>query len=215
MIFSKPQAQAIATGRKRIHRTLTPTKRQWRPGRVVSIQAEVGGEPIAHVRVLEVHEEPLRDPNRSDAQAEGYGGVRGVLNCKRAWLDRYDTAFVRRCIDGDGLTDELVAARFAERHVGRLTVMIEWELTEAPDRFLARPVPGKQGDYTYSAARSFDELPVVPPLPADLKRAREEGAATRARFRHDLEAERAERKRARVPYLRELAQQRREDSEAA
>jgi uncharacterized protein YhfF len=206
VILPTPLARATANGRKTTHRQ--PPNHTVRPGQRIPIRAD--GEHHCHIEVLAVHQDTLRDLTREHAAQEGFAGARGPLNFRRYWLERYDKAWSERQHGSDGgLTDEAVAARFNTRHVGLPVVVIEWRVTDAPNRFLAAGSRG--GDYTGIPARAVDPLPVVDPSPADVKRAREQGERQRESFRRDLEAERARRKRERIPELRE-AERRRKDA---
>jgi uncharacterized protein YhfF len=206
VILPASLARATANGRKTAHRQ--PPNHTVRPGQRIPIRAD--GEHHCHIEVLAVHQDTLRDLTREHAAQEGFAGARGPLNFRRYWLERYDKAWSERQHGSDGgLTDEAVAARFNTRHVGLPIVVIEWVLTEPPSKFLAAGSRG--GDYTYTLSRAIDELPVMGPTPAEIKKAREEGEQQRASFRRDLEAERAKRKRERIPALRE-AERRRKDA---
>ncbi len=183
----------MAAGRKTTH-YLPPCL--WKPGRraaVLSVDREPGDEPLCYVQVHTVVHTTLRPLSREQASAEGFGGVRGPLNFKRYWLEHHDrTWFADRL--AFGLTDELVAERFASHHEGTPVTVLSCSLCEAPDLFLAQPTRGS-GDYTRNPHRAIDPLPVMGPSELDIRRSREEGERQRASFRRDLEAERAERKR--------------------
>src|SRR5690606_25149446 len=97
----------------------------------------------------------------------------GTTDCPDCWEQRptgpyrvhpLDAHPCGRC-DGTGeqlapIDDEDVEQRFAEHHADTLVWVIRFELTEDV-RFLAHPIPGRQGDYTRNPARSIDDLEVV------------------------------------------------------
>jgi hypothetical protein len=212
VILPAPLARATANGRKQTHRR--PTDHAMRPGKRLAIrEASPAGrvsELHCHVEITSVEQTTLRDLTREHAALEGFHGARGPLNFRRYWVEQHDKTWAERQYGSDGgLNDEAVRERFNARHVGTPITLIHWRLTEAPSRFLAAGSRG--GDYTYTPARAVDELPVIDPSPADVKRARELGERQRASFRRDLEAERAKRKRERIPELRE-AERRRKDA---
>lgn len=190
MIFTEKAAQAITTGRKTQHRVPTGSRR-WTPGKRISIQNEKGEDPICHVEITTIQRGSVLQPDRDIARAEGFDGVRGVLNLKRGWLERHDAQWCKkRKASDEGLTDELVAARFDRKpiHVDVIT----WKLCEAPDLYLARPTRGA-GDYTRNHHRAIDDLPVIDQVTMEryAKKARELGEKQRTSFKQDLEAERA------------------------
>lgn len=186
------QAGAVASGRKTTHR-LQAANRGFPTGDRMTI---FDGDSIAcYVELTGCERGTLCELSRAEAQAEGYGGARGPLMFREGWLRRHDRSWCGlRDATERGLTDEAAAARFLERHTGAPILILTWRLCEEPERFLCRPVPGKQGDYTGSAARSFDPLPVTDPSAADVARAQELGEQQRTSFLRDLRAERSRRK---------------------
>ena len=207
MIF--PKAEAIANGRKQTHRVAH--RPSWRPGLRIAVQAQPRGPKLAYIEITSTDKTTLTGLTRPEAEAEGHGGARGPLAHKRAWLEQHDRAWVAKHQASDeGLSDETVAQRFTERHVGTPITILRFRLCEEPDLYLTNPIAGKSGDYTTSQHRSFDELPVAQPTDAAVRKAREEGEKQRASFRKKLEAERARVKAERIPKLREQAQRRKD-----
>lgn len=205
MIFPAKQAHAIARGTKTTHRTRPSMV--WRPGCTIAVQAAARAEPVCHINVLAVTEATLANLTRQQAMVEGFAGARGPLNFKRAWLDRYDPAWIRARLgteDDTGITDEDVVRRISERWLYSPILVVTIELADTPSLYLA-DVRGGQGDYTRNPGRAIDELACPPFVERLAEQARAEGERQRASFRRDLEEERKRQRNARGLRRRDAA----------
>lgn len=218
MILSQRLAAATAQGRKTTHRVPVGTESTWQRSRTINgekryygpletrepwkpdvtdhplhiatAEKDAEGHPLTetYVKVLSYEEAPLTALTRAEAVKEGYVGP---LDFRRDWIKRHDRTWERK---QDELTDELVTARFTDRHAGTLVYVIRWQVCAAPALCLADPRRGA-GDYTYSPSLAIDPLAEVTEVDAQrLKRAQAEGEKQRASFRRDLETERARRR---------------------
>lgn len=225
MILTERLALATARGTKTTHRLPVGTPTTWQRHRVINGEKryygpietrepwkpEVTDHPLhvacreqdeegqprvsAYVKVLDYEETTLKVLTRAEATREGYVGP---LDFRRDWIQRYDKAWARK---QDELTDEMVTARFNDRHVGTDIYVVHWQVCAAPALCLADPRRGA-GDYTHSPSLAIDPLAEVLEVDAlRLKKAQLEGEKQRASFRRDLEAERAVRKAQRRPWV--------------
>jgi hypothetical protein len=202
VILPAPLARATAAGRKQTHRR--PHDSTMRPGKRLAIRAD--GELHCHVEITTIQQTTLTDLTRDQAAQEGFAGARGPLNFRRYWLERYDKQWATREHGSDGgLSDEAVAARFNDRHVGLPITLIEWRVTEDPDLYLAAPGQGDlldkgNRDYTRNQHRAVDPLPVIDPVLQE-RYAREAEAS----FKRDLEEGRKEQRKKRLNMFRDKA----------
>jgi uncharacterized protein YhfF len=161
MILNRQQANAIATGRKTTHHILHGSLQE---GARVTIQVRTRPretEIACYVKLLSVETRPLRDLTMREAKAEGYSGPRGPINWRKAWLQQHDQPWADRQKHSDaGLNETVVRDRFEAQYVGNPVTVLEFELAEPPDRFLA---PTRTGHpYTSDPRRAIDELAVAP-----------------------------------------------------
>jgi hypothetical protein len=163
VIFTRQQANAIATGRKTRHHTMITTLREG--ARVpVTVRGHRESEIACYVRILSVEKRPLRELTRAEAKLEGYDGPRGPLNWRRAWLDAHDRDWTQlQARTEEGVTDDVAAERF--RWIANVlgTYVLAFELTEEPDEWMAR----SSGRLTARQATSnprdaIDEVPLAP-----------------------------------------------------
>lgn len=161
MIFSKQQANAIATGRKTTHHTKQDALRVG--ARIYVTTQGREAEIVCYARVVSVEQRGLRDLTRAEAAAEGYMGPRGPLNWRKAWLEAHDKAWaLRQAQTDEGLTDEKVATQFAF-HVGAPVCVLSFELAEEPDRWMARSSGRLTAHQATSNPRdAIDDVPLAP-----------------------------------------------------
>lgn len=224
MRLTRSQQDAIAAGRKTQHRIpATYGTTTWRRYRVINgarrhygpleerpkenrpkLGANVSLGEGRRAVILEVHEDvELTEPTRAMAKAEGHGNqARAVAEYRKAWLEAHDRVFVREQQATDlGLTDEVIAARFTAKHVGRRIHVVVMTTTEEHTRYLA-PVSGT----TQDPKRSIDpEASVIDPEPAYVKRAAEVAVQQRAAKQEEIADRRAARDLARAPWKRKEA----------
>lgn len=229
MILSAKQAESAANCRKITHRIPVADPKAWRRSRMIGrerrfygpeqvsipkiphvgerIPVSKAGQPSMWFEVLSITEAvELGELTRQEANAEGYGGVRGSLLFRDAWLERYDRAWMTKrkaALDaatmdhGALLAAEHIwdlATRYRDRHAATLIHVITWQACEAPDIYLADTRRGQ--DYTANPGRAIDLAPVPPRafVDAEARRADEAGVKQRASFAAALAAERAQRK---------------------
>lgn len=194
MILPKQQANAIANGRKTTHHTINDALRvgarfnvSWRDGKQLV--------KTCYAQTIAREERELRDLTRDEAKREGFAGVRGPLDFKRAWLLQHDQDWCRKREALDiGLTDELIAERF-QRHTqtGRIIYVLTLALAEEPDQWMARS-SGRLSNHqaTSNPRNAIDDLPLAPQafVDAEANRIRDNATATQAHDRKEAAIER-------------------------
>lgn len=170
-------------------------------GKVFVVQSEKRNDlgvvvrELVHATVTDVRREWLGAVTFADAKRMDY---RTTDDFKVAWTrhaDRVSAADDRwavRELGEDGLRAQLLA-RFERRHAATEVWVVDFQISEGRDRFLAAGSRG--GDYTSTPARALDtDAPCVDDL--ELARFAKQAEAHRASFKAALEAERAQRKAA-------------------
>lgn len=192
MIFSRQQANAIATGRKTTHHTKHDSLRVGARLAVTVREPNRDGGIACYVRIAAVEWRGLRDLSRSEAKYEGYDGPRGPLNWRRAWLEEHDKAWAQEQAKTDhGLTDELVAERF-HRHKSKIVYVLTLELVEEPDQWMARSSGRLTAHQATSNPRdAIDDVPLAPQEFVDglAKKANEARTASQAEVRREAALE--------------------------
>jgi len=154
MIFSQQHVTFILAGQKTQHRWpwkpdtgQVRSKEGFRSGHSYAVQRWTltqgstcprVGPTEARVRVVQVERQPLSEASERDALAEGYESLDHLIS---DWRRRYN-----------------------EGPVGGLhipTLVVRFELDKEPrSYYLANPVAGRSGDYTFSRSRAIDPLEV-------------------------------------------------------
>lgn len=192
MILPKQQANAIASGRKTTHHT---TNDALKVGAQFNVSYRDGKQLVktCYVRIVAMEERELRDLKRDEAKREGYDGLRGPLNFRRAWLERIGSSLMEPDREtGMGPTDEAVAVRFAAQ-TGRIVHVLTLALAEEPDRWMARSSGRLTNRQSTSNPRdAIDELPLAPQafVDAEATRIRSATTSTQAQARRDAALER-------------------------
>jgi hypothetical protein len=179
MILPRQQADAIASQRKTTHHTTHDTLRVGARLPIMVRDPDKTTRIVCHARITAREERELRDLTRDEAKREGYPGVRGPLNFKRAWLTAHHKPQLARLEQTDsGATDEAVAALYA-RHTGTIVHVLTLALAEEPDRWMARS-SGRltNGQATSNPRQAIDELPLAPQAFVDAEAKRINEAAT-------------------------------------
>lgn len=197
MIFTSRQARAIAGGRLTQARIPVFAGRAcpMKVGHDYPVQVRRGRklDSLLRIKILARGKQRAGDITLAEARAEGQ---RTTADWKRAWVRRHDTQWTARdelFDDGNDIVNDILLARFEERHADTLVWAIAFEpLVDAP-RFMARPTR-TSGDYVAVTARAIDPVECVDEVTqahyAKLKR--EDGERRRASFRRDQEEARGE-----------------------
>jgi hypothetical protein len=172
LILPKQQANAIASGRKTTHHT---TNDALRVGARFNINYRDGKQLVktSYAQITAREERELRDLSRDEAKREGFAGVRGPLDFKRAWLQANHGAKLARLEQTDaGATDEAVAALYAA-HKGTIIYVLTLALAEEPDQWMARS-SGRLSKHqaTSNPRQAIDELPLAPQAYVDAEATR-------------------------------------------
>lgn len=139
MIFRPELVSKILTGAKTQTRRIVKQDEdtcRYRKGRIYAVQRRRGGRAVTRVEVLKVKRERLHAITGDDARREGFETVDEFL---AYWAELY------------GEKDD------------RDVWVITFTVIDQAALFLARPVPGRRGDYTHLKAQAIDDLPVVDP----------------------------------------------------
>lgn len=185
VILSKQQANAIASGRKTTHHTTNDALRvgarfnvNWRDGKQLV--------KTCYAQIVAREERQLRDLSRDEAKREGFPGVRGPLDFRRAWLEANGRYNVK------DFTDEAIAKFYASQ-TGKCVYVLTLQLAEEPDQWMARSTGRLTKHQATSNPRdAIDELPLAPQafVDAEAKRIYEQSQTTRAQTRRAEAAER-------------------------
>jgi hypothetical protein len=162
MILPRQQADAIASQRKTTHHTTHDTLRVG--ARLpIMVRDHDGTRTVCHAQIIGIERRELRDLTRDEAKREGYPGVRGPLNFKRAWLIHHDKSWMSRSgQDQFDRTDEEIAQRFL-KHTGTIVHVLTLALAEEPDQWMTRSsgrLTARQA--TSNPRNAIDELPLAP-----------------------------------------------------
>jgi hypothetical protein len=185
LILPKQQANAIASGRKTTHHT---TNDALRVGARFNISYREGRTLVktCYAQIVAREERELQDLSREEAKREGYDGVRGPLNFRRAWLEVNGRYTVK------DFTDEAVAELYAA-HVGKIVYVLTLALAEEPDQWMARS-SGRLSKHqaTSNPRNAIDELPLAPQqfVDAEATRIYEAATTTQAHNRRAAAADR-------------------------
>jgi hypothetical protein len=194
MILPKQQANAIASGRKTTHHT---TNDALRVGARFNVAYRENKQLVktCYAQIVAREERALRDLNRDEAKREGFPGVRGPLDFKRAWLQAHKSArwkLARLEQTDEGATDEAVAHLYAA-HTGTIVYVLTLQLAEEPDQWMARST-GRLSKHqaTSNPRNAIDDLPLAPQtyVDAEAKRIYEARTANTASQRRAQAADR-------------------------
>lgn len=204
MILTRNQAQAIATGRKTTHHT---THTALRAGARLPIMHRAGkqAEIVCHAQIVSIEHRELRDLTRDEAKAEGYAKATGPLDFRMAWIEQHDGSWLDKTNAKPNITPTQLAALIRQRwetmHVGEPIAVLELQLVEAPDQYMA-PSSGRLTKHqtTSNPRGAIDDAPVPPQDFVDaLAKARREAWTTgQAATRREAAGESFERARRRA-----------------
>ena len=191
MIVSKQQALAIAGGRKTTHRTPN-TALKVGHRQAVSYRESGTLHTVCYIEATAAELGQLGELTRAQAKAEGFDGVRGPANHRRAWLEEHDRDWMAQTKQTDeGASDEVIAQRF-QRLAGRDITVLTLKLVEAPDMFMA-PSSGRltKNQTTTNPRRAIDDAAVPPQeyVDAEARRINQQAASTLAQARREAAAE--------------------------
>jgi hypothetical protein len=141
MIFRPELVKAILAGKKTQTRRVVKHSEdasRYRAGRSYALQRGRGMRAVARIDITAVRMEMLHAIDEADARNEGF-------DSRAAFMDYWEALHGNR----------------DDRPVWVLTFTVAAE-QEQP-LYLARPVPGRRGDYTRIRDQAVDDLPVVDP----------------------------------------------------